>query len=158
MRRDFSAAPNCPEGIPGEAEILIDAALFRTGAQSLLECVGGAFEAIGDVEGAAGEVPCIEIARVETLRGFEKALCGIPLLARGGDAACEYIAFRVAGVESDGAVGFVECGLKLVEVQEGATEVDADIGTVGKARQVVAVQVHGVGRAQGAIGGVGGGE
>ena len=70
--------------------------------------VDGALEAVGDVEGAAGEVPGIEITRVEALRGLEEALCGIPLLARGADAACQYVALRVAGVESDGAVGFVE--------------------------------------------------
>ncbi len=91
--------------------------MFRAGAQGLLECLDARLEAIGDVEGAAGEVPGIEIARVETLRGFEEPLCVIPLLARGGDAAGQYVAFGVAGIESDGAVGFVERGIELIEVQ-----------------------------------------
>ena len=115
-------------------------------------------EAVGDVEGAAGEVPGIEIARVQALRGLEEALGGIPLLARGADAAGQYVAFGVAGVESDGAVGFVERGLKLVEVQQRAAQEHANIGTIGIARQILAIEADGFGGAQRAIGGVGVGE
>ena len=144
-----------PQGILGEAQVFINAALLRPLPQGPLEGRDRRLEAVSSIEGAAGEVPGIEITRVQALRGLEKALGGLPSLERGTDAARQHVPLRVAGVESDRPVGFVKRGLKLVEVQQRGAQEHADIGTIGIERQILAKETHGFGGAQRTVGGVG---
>ena len=79
----------------------------------------------------------------------------VPLLARGADAARQDVPFRVTVIDRDGALGFVERSIQLVEVQQRAAQEDADIGPVGVQGQILPVKTDSFDRTERAVGGVG---
>ena len=85
--------------------------------QCAFEGLDGALETVGIVMRAAGEIPGVDIARIQSLRLLEEALGRIPLLAGGANAARQDVSLGIARVEPDGALRFVEGALPLIEVQ-----------------------------------------